>query len=168
MEFASDCAPVPEEWQRGLLTPERACIDRAHLFCAAEELFNICISSLQIIWKMLKILHFKFRVVICLPRGMDKRQRDAKQLLEEVLCTEGVPYTVEESSRKLSGPVVEMRIKDGMGQEWAGPFVGIDCRQLVQEEVVVFSLFNSLERCIALLLEQSDGELPLKDSHLSR
>ncbi len=161
VEFSNEMPPRREEWQRGLLTPEHPTCDLAHVFCTSDDLFNICISSLQIIWKMLKILDFKFRVVICLSRGTHKRERDANRLLEEALRVQGMPYTVEERSRRYSGPTVEVRIQDGMGQEWAGPFVGVDCRQLVQEEIVVFSLFNSLERCIALLLEQGDGELPL-------
>ena len=75
VEFSNEMPPRREEWQRGLLTPEHPTCDLAHVFCTSDDLFNICISSLQIIWKMLKILDFKFRVVICLSRGTHRRRR---------------------------------------------------------------------------------------------
>lgn len=161
VEFSVEDRPEYEEWERGLLTPLRPTIDRAHIFCAKDQLFNICISSLQIICKMIKILHFKFQFVLCFSCDEQSKEREARELLEKALVALSLPFTTEEHSVAQWGPRVEVRIQDAMGQGWTGPFVGIDSRRLVPEEILVFSFFNSLERLIALLLENSERELPL-------
>ncbi|MBI2743431.1 MAG: hypothetical protein HYX48_05890 [Chlamydiales bacterium] len=150
-----------EEWERGLLSPESQFVDRAHIFCGKDQLLNICISSLQIICKMLKILHFKSRFLLRFSCDEQSGEGDARRLLEEAMRALSIPFDVEESLKNETGPTVEVRIQDGMGQEWVGPFVGIDCRGLLTEATLVFSFFNSLERLIALVLENCAGELPL-------
>jgi len=143
-------------WKRGLLTPKNALIDHAHIFCEARDLLKESISCLQFIVKILKILQFKFRLVLCSSCKDEQREKEGTLLLERALHVIGDVYTVE----KRKGPAVEIFIQDGMGQEWKAAFVKIDCR-LAKEEIILFSLLNPLERLIALLLENREGHLPL-------
>lgn len=159
-EFAEGVARTQEKWERGLLSSRRTLVDRAHVFCTADDLLNECISSLQIICKILKILDFKFQFVFCSPLGKRECETRASGILEEAVQQCGVPYSIENCPRGCHNPAVEFRIKDGMGQEWVGPFVEIDCRGEVAEKIVTLSLFNSIERFCALLLENCEGDLP--------
>jgi threonyl-tRNA synthetase len=54
-------------------------------------------------------------------------------------------------------PRVEVRIKDAYGQEWPGPWIEIDEKKWTIKR----SLFGSMERFIALLLEKHSGSLPI-------
>jgi threonyl-tRNA synthetase len=137
-------------------------IDRAFVFCPKEELQREVISSLQFILRILKILHFKFKFVLSSSRREKQKEKEALSQLEEALKTCGVSYTRGKTSSERSGPAIEVRIEDGMGQEWTGSFIEINCRpKSVKEEIISLSLFNSLERGIALLLENKGGEIPL-------
>ncbi|NGX38290.1 MAG: Threonine--tRNA ligase 2 [Chlamydiae bacterium] len=49
---------------------------------------------------------------------------------------------------------IELRIADGIGRYWTGPYIE------QEKGTIHFSLFGSLERFIALLLEKHEGKLP--------
>ncbi len=130
-------------WERGLLTPKQGLFDRVHIFCAPEELLQNAISSLQLVIRILKICDFKF--------GFALFSSKEGGILEEALQALNVPYQMERSAQSK----VSFQIQDGMGRTWEGPFVEESKKGLA------LSLFNPLERLIALVLENGQGKLPL-------
>jgi threonyl-tRNA synthetase len=112
-------------------------VDRIFLPGSEESV----ISFLQIITKFLKIFAFDYEVVIV--------GKPAK-ILREALKKLQIKSSLE--SGEQSG--IEFLISDALGRMWTGPRIFVDERS----GVVGLSLFYSLERFVALLLEK--GELP--------
>lgn len=112
-------------------------VDRIFLQVSEESV----ISFLQIITKFLKIFAFDYEVVIV--------GKPAK-ILREALKKLQIKSSLE--SGEQSG--IEFLISDALGRMWTGPRIFVDERS----GLVGLSLFYSLERFIALLLEK--GELP--------
>ncbi len=95
--------------------------------------------------------------------------------INEALEAVKIPVTAETSPTNLVGPRIEFRISDAMGREWKGPSieVNLDLPQRMQlafvnsdginEQPIMIacSLFGSLDAFIGLLVEQTDGLLPL-------
>ncbi|MFI5334505.1 MAG: His/Gly/Thr/Pro-type tRNA ligase C-terminal domain-containing protein [Chlamydiales bacterium] len=146
----------PMGWERGLLTPKRGVVDRAHLFCSRSDLLKESISCLQFIVRIFKILQFKFRLVLCSSGEGEQREKEVTFSLEKALHHLGHVYTIE----KRRETAIELFVQDGMGQEWKTAFFKVD-RRLPKEEILLFSLFNPMEKLIALLLEDGEGYLPL-------
>jgi len=97
------------------------------------------ISFLQIITKFLKIFAFDYEVVIV---GKPTR------ILREALKKLQIKSSME--SGEQSG--IEFLISDALGRMWTGPRIFVDERM----GVVGLSLFYSLERFVALILEKKE------------
>ena len=95
------------------------------------------ISFLQIITKFLKIFAFEYEVVIV---------GNPAKILREALKKSQIKSSSENGEQ--SG--IEFLISDALGRMWTGPRIFFDDRS----GVVGLSLFYSLERFVALLLEK--------------
>jgi hypothetical protein len=126
-------APGPAE--RELFTAVGGVADR--IFTAAEE--KSVISFLQIIAKFLRIFTFEFEVVVV---------GKVSKLLRDSLKQAALKTTAERGER----PSIEFRLRDALGRSWAGPRL----RHEEKAGVVAISLFYSLERFVALFLENSE------------
>jgi threonyl-tRNA synthetase len=132
---------VADDQLKGMLNPRGAFIDQAFLFCPGDQLFEKTISSLQFILKIPKLFGLKFQVVLCSKRG---------GILERALEQCKLPFTrIEGKSQR-----VEIQIEDALGCMWTGPSLNL------HRESIVYSCFGSLERFVALLIEQKEGLLP--------
>lgn len=146
-----------EEQFEGMFRARISTCDQAHLFCGKGDLLRECISSLQFIIKISKILSFEWQLTLCV--GHARRNslwRKASAILEEALKECGLTWTMDEESVVDCGPRVEVRIADGLGRFWPGPFLKVD----LSRNCIVRSMFGSLERFVALLVEQGEGSLP--------
>jgi len=160
--------PLAESEKRGMLNSCGFFADQAHILCSSHEVVKECISSLQFLIEISKIFNFQdYRLILrCSPAigNRDKNWNDAEEALQTALRECGLAHDIETKQRTLSGPLVEMQIRDLIGQEWTGPFVGIECLHAPQlhsgQKVVVFSFFSSMERFLALILENCQGKLP--------
>ncbi len=153
----------------GMLGSKAYFRDQEHIFCSEETLLEECISSLQFILKILKILSFEgYRFAFCSNGPSNKKGhanwKKSERLLIQALRLTQLEYIVDDKAEVLNGPRIEVRIKDIVGREWTGPFLGIDCVQTLQmgvrQAVIVRSMFSSLERMLALMIERSEGVLP--------
>ena len=149
----------------GMLDSQAYFRDQGHIFCAEEHLIEECISSLQFILKISKILSFEeYRLVLCSSSTYHKKHqaswKKSERLLIQTLRLSQLKYTVDEKAGVLHGPRIEVRIKDALGREWTGPFLGLDCVQSMQHIIIVLSMFSSMERTVALMLEKNEGVLP--------
>ena len=117
-----------------LLDPISGCVDRVFLPGREESI----ISFLQIMTKFLKIFTFDYEVVI-----VGKTAKMLREALKksEIKCT----------SERGEQPGIEFLISDALGRMWTGPRISYD----EKTGLVQLSLFNSLERFVALLLEKT-------------
>ena len=121
-----------------LFDPAWGVADRAFLPGSEESV----ISFLQIITKFLKIFAFEYEVVIV--------GKTAK-ILREALNKSAIESTAERGEQ----PGIEFLISDDLGRMWTGPRISYD----EKAGVVQLSLFNSLERFVALLVEKTKGNI---------
>jgi threonyl-tRNA synthetase len=169
-----------EEAACNLLEAQTHTLEITQCFCSSDHVQELLTSSLQLIFKTITM--FDFEHEICLSnqpkgfKGCAKAWRYSHELLENALKTSGCSY--QKSNRNSShwayGPRIEVKCIDQLGRKWDGPFVGLDCYHPTKlklrcqdhnkKENVPFmisaSTLGSLERCIALLLERTSGELP--------
>jgi threonyl-tRNA synthetase len=169
----AECAyvqpPESDPLLNGMISSLAYFRDQEHIFCSEEQLLEECISSLQFILKNSKILSFEeYQLALC-SRGANHKKahpswKKSERLLIQALRHSQLEYIVDDKTEVLNGPRIEVRIKDILGREWTGPFVGIDCVHPslwgLQHAVVVRSMFGSLERILALMIERSEGILP--------
>jgi threonyl-tRNA synthetase len=122
-----------------LFDPAWGVVDRVFLPGREESV----ISFLQTITKFLKIFTFDYEVVIV--------GKTAK-ILREALKKLDMQATLERGEE----PGIEFLISDDLGRMWTGPRISTD----EKTGLVQLSLFNSLERFVALLVEKRKG-MPL-------
>jgi len=131
----------------GLFETHRHIRDEVHLISSNEDLYTQMISSLHFINKTAKIFSFEYHWHLEVPT----QKNAARKLLEQALKEAGFEYSVSQGN-KLSA---EMRIIDLLGREWPAGALS------VSQGVLTRSLYGSLERYIALIVEQYAGKLPL-------
>ncbi len=177
-------APPPQDEDWGIFALPFQTLDQLTLFCGAAELEEALISSLQFIEEAIKLFKFDQRVrVSCRHRGSFGTRLEWERGLSSLVgalkaCS--IPFTFEEqgddeAGDEVFGPSIKWEITDSLGRPWRGPHLGIDLKQPARlslryqgrdgdhhpSQMVVFSLFGSRERWMALLLESTKGELPL-------
>jgi threonyl-tRNA synthetase len=128
--------------------------DRAHYFYTAGEPIQEMISSLQSMVKILKMLGFEHEVVLVSASRLRLPSRSEKKILTHVL--RACQIRVREEVGQVESSQLEVRVEDALGTKWLTSFLKVD----EGRKVIVQSLFVSLERMIALLLERYRGELP--------
>ncbi|MBS0651939.1 MAG: hypothetical protein JSR39_00255 [Verrucomicrobia bacterium] len=140
--------------------------DRAHLFINDEELFQECISSLQFITKIPKILGFEFQIILYTGNvGIQKKDsKGAKgyRLLQDVLKEARLEHLIIQDPMLEMQSRIQLRMADALGRWWDGPFIGIDGSMDVKSgfSCITRSAFNSLERLVALCVERYQGRWP--------
>lgn len=162
----------------GVLNSNLQSADLAHIFCAPNHLEKELISSLQFIDKTIKMFGFEYYWHFVGRgekfAGSEYRWDKAVASLESAFQQCGWTYNVDPAESSHSGPLVEARLTDRFGREWKGPSLGIDFyspeklglfyqgadHKKHAPIMIVRSLFGSLERFAALLIEQAQGTLP--------
>lgn len=152
--------------------------DYAHVFCNLEQLEKELISSLQFIDKIIKM--FGFEYYWCFAEGLEEKRLPRKvkgqavELFKKAFEKSGLKFSEVFVEGLFVGPIAQARLVDSFGREWNGPKVGVDFKistSLNKQEraldranspivVVVRSIFGTLERFVALLLEHYRGKLP--------
>jgi threonyl-tRNA synthetase len=182
LRFA-ECAnveqPVAAHELCGLLRQPHFTADEESVFCRPDQVVKLLISSLQTINKTITILGLQCRSTLCLrgegSRGTPAQWKRALTWIEEALTQVAFEGLTREKQPSLSGPRLELRVVDLLGREWLVAWVGIDCvlpEQLklgyqnkegdaLPPVMIARSLLTSLERTLALLVEQCAGAFPL-------
>lgn len=179
-ECAAVYRPFLERQLQGLVRTRMQTQDAAYNFCSMEQLEKELISSLHFIREFTKMFEFKHRWQVSYSSRVRKsgveREKASLEKLEAALEACGIKYDKNASQRHLKGPQVMMVFQDVLGREWPGPSVELDLylperlglayeragpvREKVAPVSFVISVFGSLERFIALLVEQYEGKFP--------
>ena len=164
---------------RGMLKARAYCVDDACVFCTADQVRDEVISFLQFINKTIKIFGFEYKW--CLTTrgrryaGAVSQWREYEKLFTEALTSLGFDYELDERANAFLGPEVHVMLKDALGREWDGPYVGMDFNHpqrlglkyqgadgdMHTPMMMRRSMFGSLERFIAILVEHYAGVFPL-------
>lgn len=169
------CSDLPSE---GLFQTRCYQFETVQIFCSPDKLADELISSLQFIEKIVKILGFDYQWYINTPypRSFKNKEEWKKGVdnLEKAARSCGLHYHLDKQGQTLYGPRVEVRLADALGRYWPGPYVAINAvhpealglhyhsldGKLQRPMMIARSIFGSLERFIAILIEHTAGMLP--------
>lgn len=168
----TECAPVAESVPPhavcGLLRQSRFTADTSSLFCRPDQVIQLLISSLQTINKTITMLGLRCQSKLCMrgegSSGAPAQWNRALAWIEAALKQVPLDGLRRERQPLLSGPRVEFLAVDPLDREWLVAWAGVDCVLSDRLKPVVLlerSLLASVERVLALLLEQQGGVLPL-------
>ncbi len=181
--------PLPTSLERGLLNTSFYTTDRLYTFCREEQVLKELISYLQFINEFIKIVGFECQWILVTARGsrtehyatnhsdkakdkdcitgtLKQWQQSTAWLTEAAkLCDLELNFDANQTAAK--GPLLSCLLFDGYGQPWQGAFLGIDWREKDRQLrlypgviAIEGSLWGSLERLIAVLIEKCAGQIP--------
>lgn len=163
----------------GILNSRIVESDQAHIFCIPEQVEKELISSLQFIAEITKIFSFECHWYLRGQAAKSAGKPSAWKKGIESFCSAfekcNLSYEYNEQDGVFAGPIAVAHLVDAMGREWNGPSIGIDfsiperleLRYRTEEGkerppiLLVRSLFGSLERFTAILIEHVSGRFPL-------
>lgn len=163
----------------GMLRARSFTADSAYTFCTSTQVLNELISSLQFIDKSFKIFGFEAHWHLITKshdsKGFAKKWDESQESLVKALKMCGFDYTLDKEGKAHYGPTVEVRFTDALGRKWKGPYLYIDLYhpekfglhyqgqddRMHAPVMVGRSMFGSIERLMALLVEHYIGKLPL-------
>ncbi len=145
--------------QQGLFQPFCYLSDSTHLFCLKENLLKECISSLQFILKIPKILGFEFEIILRSSHSKIRKKSEMRLSIMQMALKElQLDYRIEKKGHSDFIECVEIHVADSLKRWWSGPFLSI--LKSDQEAILLRSMFGNLERMMGLLVEQTGGKLP--------
>ena len=166
----------------GLLRVRAFTQDDAHIFCTQEQAVDEFISVFNFINKLYKVFGFKdYRVRLGVRSkkekylGEDSLWEKAQEKAIEALDKTGAKYSISEGDAAFYGPKADFMIKDALGREWQCGTVQIDFMLPERFDLKYIDTdgkektpvmihrapLGSLERFMAILIEQYAGAFPL-------
>ncbi len=155
----SECVTICESedkiFSSGLLDTTTFQVNISHLFCKKEVLLEEVISYLHFMTKIFKILDFAVQIAL-----IGRLKPGESAVLLEALNHSGVEFSQENLGKEALK--IEWRVQDRMGMLWP-----VSCMYSPQKLAanggcfcLSTSLFLSLERIVALILENKNGKIP--------
>ena len=158
--------------------------DDAHIFCRPDQLKEEFEKVIDIILYIFKILGFKeYMAQISLRDpdnkdkyiGSDENWEKAESAIKEACEEKGLKAKVELGEAAFYGPKLDFMIRDAIGRKWQLGTIQVDYNlperfdleytgsdgQKHRPIMIHRAPFGSMERFVALLLENTAGELPL-------
>jgi threonyl-tRNA synthetase len=175
----------------GGLTRVRAIhLNDAHIFCTLDQVAAEARAALEMIRRAYEALGISpARYRLSLPGSGGKYVaapelwRQSTALLTEVLDRSGLPYEAVEGEAAFYGPKIDIQVADGAGRESTLSTVQVDFHQPERFDLhyigadgakhrpvmVHRSIIGSVERAMALLVEEHGGAFPawLAPTHLA-
>lgn len=157
-ELVSVHEPQHEAQRWGLFCHDSFTSDLMTTLRSEKEVIDEVIYCLQFIVQMFRIFDFEAYWYLV----ESSANRESSQLAE-ALEKEGLSYIRESHPGLL--PRIEGRFTDPLGRQWNGPSIELfpvtGSKGSGPMKCVAVSLFTSMERFLALLLERNKGEFPL-------
>ncbi len=164
----------------GLFRVIRITQDDAHIFCNEKQLEDEIENIMDLIQRMYKKFGLEFDHLELSTRpekrvGSDEAWDKAEKALENVLKKKGIDYKINEGDGAFYGPKIDFHAKDSLNRTWQLSTIQLDFamperfdltytdennekkRPIMLHRVV----YGSLERFLGILLEHTNGNLPL-------
>ncbi len=158
--------------------------DDAHHFCRQDQMRDEFKSIIDLILYVFKILHFNdFSAQISLrdPNnrdkyiGSDENWEKAERDIIEAAAEKNLETTVVKGEAAFYGPKLDFMVKDAIGRKWQLGTIQVDYNMPERFELtyngsdnqkhrpvmIHRTIFGSMERFVAVLIENTSGKFPL-------
>ena len=158
--------------------------DDAHLFCTPDQLleeFKKVIDLVLFVFTNLGFDNFSAQISLRDPEnkekyiGSDENWEKAEQAIITASAEKGLPTVVEYGEAAFYGPKLDFMVKDALGRQWQLGTIQVDYNLPERFDLTYIGAdnekhrpvmihrapFGSMERFIAILLENTAGNLPL-------
>ena len=158
--------------------------DDAHIFCTEDQLdeeFKKVIDLVLYVFKSLGFDNFKAQVSLRDPDksekyiGSDEVWEKSENAILKAVKEKNLNYKIEKGEAAFYGPKLDFMVKDALDREWQLGTIQVDYNlperfdltykgsdnELHRPVMIHRAPFGSLERFIAILLENTAGNLPL-------
>ncbi|MFH0831420.1 MAG: threonine--tRNA ligase [archaeon] len=153
--------------------------DDAHIYCTEEQLEDEVSNVMQLVDKFYKKFGFEYHVEFSTKPekriGSDEIWDKAEKALSNVLKKKKVEFKINKGDGAFYGPKIDFHIKDSLGRTWQCATIQVDFSMPERFELsytgkdnrehrpvmVHRAIYGSLERFIGILLEHTNGNLPL-------
>ncbi len=166
----------------GLLRARDFTVDDAHIFVTpaqVEEEFANVVKLALFVFQALQLDNFSARVGLRDPAsskyiGSDEAWEKAQAVIMRAVEELGIPYSIEKGEAGFYGPKLDFLFRDALDRQWQLGTAQVDYNlparfdlayvgedgQLHRPVMIHRANFGSIERVIAILLEQHSGALP--------
>ncbi len=163
----------------GLLRVREFTQDDAHIFCRPDQLNDEIVGVLDFVQDVMSIFGFDYELEISTrPEnsiGTDEQWELATNALINALENTGRKYDINEGDGAFYGPKIDVKLKDAIGRKWQCATIQCDFTlpdrfnlTYVDEDgkekqpvMVHRVILGSIERFIAILIENHEGNFPL-------
>ncbi|WP_025270409.1 threonine--tRNA ligase [Hippea sp. KM1] len=163
----------------GLLRVREFTQDDAHIFCRPDQLNDEIIGVLNFVQDVMGMFGFEYELEISTrPEnsiGTDQQWELATNALINALENTGREYEINEGDGAFYGPKIDVKLKDALGRRWQCATIQCDFTlperfnlTYVDEDgkekqpvMVHRVILGSIERFIAILIENFEGDFPL-------
>ena len=164
----------------GLFRVRQITMDDAHIFCLPEQVESEVVKIVKTVTDFYSLFGFDTTYVLATrPENYPGEKSDwdhAEKALEDALKKSKVKYTVAKGEGAFYGPKIEMHLKDSQDRDWQLGTAQIDIAMLPEKfdikytdengerkkpSVIHRAVFGSFERFIGMLLEHTEGNLPI-------
>ncbi len=154
--------------------------DDAHLFCTDEQIYDVCNETNQLIERVYKKFGFekiKYNISTKPEKSIGSQESwdNAVDQLKKVLTDNGKDFNILDGEGAFYGPKIEYTLEDSLGREWQCGTIQLDFNlperlgakykdkdDKNQTPIMIHrAVVGSLERFIAIILENTNGWLPL-------
>jgi threonyl-tRNA synthetase len=154
--------------------------DDAHLFCTEEQLEPEIEGVMNMIMRFFNVFGLQFDHVELSTRpekriGADEMWDKAERLLEHVLIKNKVNYKINPGDGAFYGPKIDFHLKDSLNRTWQCSTIQLDFSMPERFELEYIGedgqahrpamlhrvIYGSMERFIGILLEHTNGALPV-------
>jgi threonyl-tRNA synthetase len=154
--------------------------DDAHIFCTEEQIEAEVLAATEMILEVYRTFGFdEVRIELSTrPEkrvGSDETWDHAEKALARVLDGRGMPYQVNPGDGAFYGPKIDFHVKDSLGRSWQLGTVQLDYQMpqrfglsyvapdgAERQPVMIHrAMLGSVERFLAILIEQTAGAFPL-------
>jgi threonyl-tRNA synthetase len=179
-EFGKCHRYEPSGALNGLFRVRGFTMDDAHIFCTENQIYEVCNETANLIEKIYKQFGFtkvKYNISTRPEKsiGSDEDWENSETQLKKVLTDSGKEFNILEGEGAFYGPKIEFTLEDSLGREWQCGTIQIDfnlpnrlgakykdSNDDNKTPIMIHrALIGSLERFIAIILENTNGWLPL-------
>ena len=179
-EFGKCHRYEPSGALNGLFRVRGFTMDDAHIFCTEKQIYEVCNETANLIEKIYKKFGFtkvKYNISTRPEKsiGSDEDWENSETQLKKVLTDSGKEFNILKGEGAFYGPKIEFTLEDSLGREWQCGTIQIDfnlpnrlgakykdSNDSNQTPIMIHrALIGSLERFIAIILENTNGWLPL-------
>ena len=154
--------------------------DDAHIFCTEEQIEAEVLSATGMILELYRTFGFdEVRIELSTRPakrlGSDETWDHAERALAQALENQGMPFQVNPGDGAFYGPKIDFHIKDALGRSWQLGTIQLDYQLpnrfgltyvapdgAERQPVMIHrAMLGSVERFLAILIEQTAGAFPL-------